>query len=78
MVNLDRCNQSCNILDDLSNKICVSNKTKNLNLSLSGFDMITRINKSETPPKHVSWKCKCKCDCRICNPDQNWNNNKCR
>ena len=54
MVNLDRCNQSCNILDDLSNKICVSYKTKNLNLSLSGFDMITRINKSETPPKHVS------------------------
>ena len=33
-VNLDRCVGSCNTLNDLPNKVCVSNKTEDLNLSL--------------------------------------------
>ena len=33
---------SCNILNDLSNKVSVPNKTEDLNLSV--FNMITRIN----------------------------------
>ena len=28
LVSVDRCNESCNTLDDLSGKICVNNKTK--------------------------------------------------
>ena len=32
--NLDRCVGSCNTLNDLPNKVCVSNKTEDLNLSL--------------------------------------------
>ena len=40
-VKLDRCAGSCNNLNDLSNKICVRNKTKDLNLSM--FNMITGI-----------------------------------
>ena len=39
---LGRCNGSCNTLNDLSNKVCVPNKTEDLNLNL--FNMITRIN----------------------------------
>ena len=31
-VNLDRCMGGCNTLDDLSNKVYVSNKTEDLNL----------------------------------------------
>ena len=38
-VNLERCVGSCNTLNDLSNKVCVSNKTEDLNLSM--FNMIT-------------------------------------
>ena len=34
-VNLDRCVGSCNTLNDLSNRVCVSNKTGHLNLSAS-------------------------------------------
>ena len=41
-VKLDRCVGSCNILNDLSNKICIPNKTEDLNLSV--FNMITGIN----------------------------------
>ena len=41
-VKLDRCVGSCNTLNDLSNKVCVLNKTEDLNLSM--FNMITGIN----------------------------------
>ena len=72
---LDRCLKSCNTLNDLSNKLCVPNKTENLNLRV--FNMITEINKSQTLPKHVSCKCKCKFDGRKCNSNQKSNNGKC-
>ena len=38
-VKLDRCVGSCNTLNDLSNKVCVPNKKKYLNLSI--FSKIT-------------------------------------
>ena len=41
-VKLDRCVGSCNTLNDLSNKVCVPNKTEDLNLSM--FSMIPGIN----------------------------------
>ena len=74
-VKLDRCAGSCNTSNDLSNKVCVPNKTEDLNLS--AFNMITGINESKTLTKHMSCECKCKFDGRKCNSDQWWNNNKC-
>ena len=41
-VNLDGCLRSCSTLNDLPNKVCVSNKTKDLNLST--FYMNTGIS----------------------------------
>ena len=41
-VKLDRCVGSCNTINDLSNKVCVPNKTQYLSLSL--FSMIARLN----------------------------------
>ena len=38
-VKLDRCVGSCNTLNNLSNKVCVPNKTEDLNLSM--FNIIT-------------------------------------
>ena len=67
--------RSCNTLNDLSNKVCVSNKTEDLNLSV--FNMLTGLNELKILKKHIYCKCKCKCDGRICNSNQNWNNNKC-
>ena len=40
-VKLDRYVGSCDTLNDLSNKVCVPNKTEDLNISL--FNMITKI-----------------------------------
>ena len=61
-VNLDRCVRRCNTLNDLSNKVCIPNKTEDLNLSM--FNMITGINVSKTLAKHISCKCKCRCECK--------------
>ena len=74
-VQLDRYVGSCNTLIDLSNKVCVPNKTEDFNLSI--FNMITGINESKTSTKHISCKCKCRFDERKSNSDQWWNN-KCQ
>ena len=67
-VKSDRCVRSFNALNDLSNKVCVPNKTEYLNLSM--FNMITGIKESKTLTKHISCKCKCKFDGNKCNSDQ--------
>ena len=82
---------NCNALNDLSNKVCIPNKTENLNLSL--FNMITGINESKTLTKHISCECRCKfdekrwwnndrsrCECKkhnVCEKDYVWNPAKC-
>ena len=42
-VKQDSCVGSCNTINDLSNKVCIPNKTEDLNLSV--FSMITGMNK---------------------------------
>ena len=69
VVNLDRCVGCCNYLNDLSKKVCVPNKTEDLNLSI--FNMITGINESKTLTKHIS--CKCKCNLMVENVIKNSN-----
>ena len=39
-------------LDDLSNRVCVPNKTVDLNLNI--FDIITGVNESKILTKHIS------------------------
>ena len=68
-VKLDRCVGSYNnTLNDLSSKVCVSNKTEDLNLNV--FDMITGINESKTLTKDTTCEYKCKFDGRKCNSNQ--------
>ena len=74
-VKLDRCVGGFNTLNNLSNKVCVPNKTEDLNLSI--FNMITGINESKTLTRHISCECKCKFDARKWNSNQWWNSNRC-
>ena len=67
LVKLDRCVGSRNTLNDLSNKVCVPNKTEDLNLSVS--NMMTGINESKTLTKDISCECKCRFDGRKCSSD---------
>ena len=68
MVKLDRCVASCNTVNDLSNKVCVPNKTEDLNLSV--FNMITGINESKILTKDRSCECKCRFDGKIFNSNK--------
>ena len=75
-VNLDKRTESCNTLNELSNKVCIPNETEDLNLSI--FNMITGIKQSKTLTKHLSCECKCKRDGRKCNSNRQWNKDKCQ
>ena len=75
-VELDRCAGSCNTLNDLSNKLCVPNKTEDLNLSV--VNMISGINELKTLTIHIPCECKCEFDGKKCNSNQWWNNDNCQ
>ena len=66
-VKLDRCVGNFNTIDDLTNKLCVPNKTEVLNLS--AFIMIPVKSESKILTKDISSECKCKLDGR----KFNWN-----
>ena len=51
-IKLDRYVKGCNSLNDLSNKVCVPNKTEDLHLTM--FSMITGSNESKTLTKHAN------------------------
>ena len=76
MVSLDKCSGSYNSLNDLSIKICVSSKRKDINVK--AFNITTRINEAKTLVKHISCNCKYKCNSKTCNSDQKWNNEQCQ
>ena len=44
-VKLDRCVESCNTVNDLSNKLCIPSKKEDLNLNV--FNMITGKSQSK-------------------------------
>ena len=67
-VKLDRSLGSSNTLNDLSNDVCVPNKTEDLNLSV--FNMIPGINEPKALTKYISCECKCRFDGRKYNSDQ--------
>ena len=71
---IDRGVGSCNTLN-LSNKVCIQNKTEDLNLSL--INMITGRNELKTLKKHISCECTCKFEGTKCKSSQWWNKNKC-
>ena len=76
MVSLNICNASCKTFTDLSIKICVLNKTEEVNLNV--FDKIKWKNESKTLIKHFSCSYRCKCDDKKHNSNQECYNEKCQ
>ena len=58
IVNLDRCNGSRIVLDDLLTRKCLPNKTEDIHLNV--LNMITGKNKSKKLSTHISCDCKFK------------------
>ena len=61
-------NGSCNAIDDLSTTICVSSKTKDVNVKV--FNLITNNNEAKMTVKHISCDCKFKFNSSTCNCNQ--------
>ena len=74
MIRLVRCNGSCNTLDNSSTKICLPNKTKDVNAKV--FNMISEINEAKTLVKHTLCYFKFKFDNKTCKLNQKRNGDK--
>ena len=72
--NLDKCNGSCGVVDDLSTKICVPSETKDVNVKVINF--ITKINEPKAFVKHISSDSKFKLNHSTCNSNKKWSNDK--
>ena len=76
MMSLDKCNGSCDAVDDLHAKIYLWSEAKGVNVKV--LNMITRISEAKALVKHLSFHCKCKFDSAVCNSNQKWNNKTCQ
>ena len=70
---LDKCSGSYNFIDDLSTKLCVPSKTKDICVKV--FNIITNKSEAKTMVKHTPSDCKCKFNSTTCNLNQKWSNN---
>ena len=68
VVKLGKCVGSCNTLNDLYNRVCVSNKTEDLNVHV--FNMIIGKTESKVITKYISCECK---KGYACEKDYIWN-----
>ena len=73
MIILDKCSGNWNVLLP---KICVSKKTKDINVK--AFNMMTNKNEVKTMVKYISCDCKCKINSETCNSNQNWITRTCQ
>ena len=75
-IKMNKCNGSCNNVNDPYAKMCVPDAVKNLNAKV--FNLMWRTNGT----RHINWhemsKCKCILDASVFNNKQRWNDDKCR
>ena len=69
------CSGSCNSINNLYAKLCVSDVVKDLNVKV--FNVMSMTNETMHIKWHETCKCKCKLDKSVCNNKQRWNENKC-
>ena len=74
-IRTNKCNGSCNNINDPHAKLCVPNVVKNFSVKV--FNLM-----STNETKHIKWhetcKCKCRLDASVCDNKQCWNEDKCR
>ena len=68
VIKLNKSDGSYNTLNDLSNRVCVPDKTEVLNIHV--FNMISGKNESNFLRKYLPCKYKCRLDRKKCNSDQ--------
>ena len=68
MISLDKCDWSCNAVDELSTKICVWCEAKDVIVKV--LNVITIINEIKTFGKHISCDYNCKFNKKSCNSNR--------
>ena len=59
VVSVNKCDESCNTIEDPIGKICFPNKVKDVNLKKCNiFERAKGINEPNKLPKHISCKCR--------------------
>ena len=67
---------SCNNINDLYAKLCVTDVVKDLNAKV--FNLMSRTNETRHTEWHELCKCKCRLDASVCSNKQCWNEDKCK
>ena len=75
-VKIDKCNGSCNNINDPYDKLCVPAVVKDSNMKV--FNLLSRTNETRHLEWHEMCKCKCRLDASVCKNMQRWNEDKCR
>ena len=75
-IDTSKCGGSCNNINDLHAKICVSDIVKNLNVKV--FNLMSKTNETRHIEWHETGKYKCRLDASVCSNKQRWNDDKCR
>ena len=73
---VNKCNGSCNTLDNPMAKLFVPNIINRINMKVCNFLM--RLNETRNVLWHESCKCVCKLNSPVCNKKQIWNSDTCR
>ena len=75
-IKVDKFVGSCNDVNNLYYKVCVSDVVKNI--SVKSFDLISRKSVSKNITFHKSCKCGCLLGEKVCNNKRKWYGSKCR
>ena len=74
-IKINRCNSSCNTINDPYVIICVLDQIKNTNVKV--FNLMSRINETRHIKWHKTCKYRCRLDASIFNNKQRWNDDNC-
>ena len=74
-IKTSKCSGSCNNINDLSAKLCVTDIVKNLCIKV--FNLMWRTNETRHIKWHGTCKCKSRLDASACNNKQRWSEDKC-
>ena len=67
-IKINKCNGSCNNINNPCAKLCVPYVVKNLNVKV--FNLVSEINETRRIEWHETCKCKCGFNSSVCNIKQ--------
>ena len=76
-MSLNKCKGNFNVIDDPSERICIWNKTEDVNVKAFN-KVLARINETKTYMKRILCNGACKFDAKECTSNEKLNSDKCR